>query len=355
MLVSAVVAALGWAGTYASQGFRPQTVSFVLLAVTLIVWRRVQQGSTRTPWWLVALSWVWACLHGLWFLGPLVGLVVVAGMALDRARPWPVLGRLALVPVASVAVAAATPVGPRLLGAPFTVNAYAGLVSEWRPPDVHEPYVAATVLLVALTALGWARSQHRATWADVLLWAMALGWTLLYARTVAVGAVIATPLAAQALAGLVPVPEDPGARRLERILLPASAALAIVVGAVLAPTTAAVAGGMPTALDAALERLPAGTVVLDDDSAGGWLLLTHPHVRPVIDTRTYLFDVPYIRAYMDARAVRSGWQDFIARTGARAALLREGDPLVPALTGEPGWAVSGQSGGWVLLVAPGGR
>ena len=213
--------------------------------------------------------------------------------------------RLLLVPVASVAVAALTPVGPRLLTAPFTVNTYAGLVSEWRPPDVHEPYVAATVLLVALTALGWARAPHRASWADVLLWGMALGWTLLYARTVAVGAVIATPLAARALAELLPLPEDRGAARLERVLLPVSAAAAIVLAAVLAPSAAGVAGGMPTGLAGALDRLPADTVVLNDDAAGGWLLLTHPDLHPVIDTRTYLFDVPYIEAYIDARGVRS--------------------------------------------------
>jgi hypothetical protein len=354
-LVSGVVAAVGWSGTYASQGFRPQTVSFVLLVVTLVVWRRVQHGSTRTPWWLVPLSWVWACSHGLWFLGPLIGLTVVVGLAIDRSRPWRDLGRLLLVPVASVAVAALTPIGPRLLTAPFTVNAYAGLVSEWRPPDVHEPYVAAAVLLVALTALGWARSSHRASWADVLLWGMALGWTLLYARTVAVGAIIATPLAAQALARLIPLPADRGAARLERVLLPVSAAAAIVLAGVLASSAAGAAGGMPTGLDSAIARLPADTVVLDDDSAGGWLLLAHPQVRPVIDTRTYLFDVPYIQSYIDARGVTAGWQDFVARTGARAAVLKDGDPLVPALTGDLGWSVSDRADGWALVVAPSGQ
>ena len=56
----------------------------------------------RTPWWLVGLSWVWACCHGLWFLGPLVGLVVVVGLALDRARPRAELLRLLAVPLLSV-------------------------------------------------------------------------------------------------------------------------------------------------------------------------------------------------------------------------------------------------------------
>lgn len=351
-LIAGVAAALGWAGTFASQGFRPQTVSFVLLVVTLIAWRRVQQGSPRTPWWLVALSWVWACSHGLWFLGPLVGLAVVAGLALDRSRGRRDLLRLLLVPVGSIVVAALTPIGPRLLTAPLTVNAYAGLVSEWRPPDVHEPYVAATVLLLAVVALGWARSTRRASWSDVLLWGMALGWALLYARTVAVGAVIATPLAAQSLAGLLPVPDDPAGRRLERTLLPLSALAAVLVAAVIAPSVAGAAGGMPTGLASAIGRLPADTVVLNDDVAGGWLLLNHPQLRPVIDTRTYLFDVPYIESYTAARGLRPGWPGFVTRTGARAAVLRVADPMVSALTGQLGWTVAASAGGWSLVVAP---
>lgn len=351
-LIAGVVAATGWIGTFASQGFRPQTVSFIFLVVSLIAWRRIQQGSTRPPWTLVALSWLWACCHGLWFLGPLVGFAVVAGLALDRSRSRRDLIRLLLVPLASIAVAALTPVGPRLLGAPFTVNAYAGLVSEWRPPDVHEPYVAATVLLVAVTALGWARATQRASWADVLLWGMALGWTLLYARTVAVGAVMAAPLAARALTYLLPVPEDRGGVRLERVLLPLSAAAAVLLAVVLAPSVAGRAGGMPTGLDDAIDTLPADTVVLDDDAVGGWLLLEHPRVHPVIDTRTYLFDVPYIEAYLNARGARPGWQDFVTRTGARAALLREGEALVPVLTDDLGWTVSASADGYVLVVAP---
>ena len=133
-LTAGIVATVGWAGTYASQGFRPQTVSFVLLAVTLLVWDRVRRGDSGTPWWLIGLSWVWACLHGLWFLGPLVGLTVVLGLALDRSRSRRELLRLLAVPVASLAAACATPIGPSLLTTPLTVNAYAGLVSEWRPP-----------------------------------------------------------------------------------------------------------------------------------------------------------------------------------------------------------------------------
>lgn len=348
-----LVAVLGWAGTYASQGFRPQTVSFVLLALTLLAWDRVRSGHAGTPWWLVPLTWVWACSHGLWFLGPLAGAAVVAGLAVDRARDRRTLLRLAAVPVAGLVAGALTPVGPRLLAAPLTVLAYADLVTEWRPPDIHEPYVAATVGLVAVTALGWARARERPSGHEVLLWLMALGWTLLYARTVAVGAVIAAPLAARALAGLLPVPADGAARRAERLAVLGGCLAAAAVAAVLAPGVAARPGGVPTRLGPALEALPAGTVVLNDDGVGGWLLLEHPRLHPVIDTRTYLFDVPYIRAYQAARGGLRGWPAFVERTGATAALLREGDPLLPLLGETLGWREEAHAEGFVLSRPPG--
>jgi hypothetical protein len=297
---------------------------------------------------------VWACCHGLWFLGPLVGLVVVVGLAADRARPRAELLRLLTVPLLSVAVAALTPVGPRLLTLPFTVNSYARLVTEWRPPDVHEPYVAATVGLLAVTAIGWSRNSRRVPWADVLLWGMALGWTVLYARTVALGAVIVAPLAAGALEGLLAPPVDRAAARLERWLVPASVVVAVTLAAILAPSVAARPGGVPLALGAAIDRLPEGTVVLDDDALGGWLLLEHPRVSPIIDTRTYLFDVPYIEDYIRTRGAQGDWQGFVERVGATAAILPDGEALTTALPERLGWRVVQRADGYTLLVAPEG-
>ncbi len=147
---------------------------------------------------------------------------------------------------------------------------------------------------------------------------MALGWTLLYARTVALGAVIVAPLAAGALEGLLAPPVDRAAARLERWLVPASVVVAITLAAFLAPSVAARPGGVPLALDAAIDRLPEGTVVLNDDALGGWLLLEHPGVSPVIDTRTYLFDIPYIEDYIRTRGARG------RLAGLRRAHRRDG-------------------------------
>ena len=73
---------------------------------------------------------------------------------------------------------------------------------------------------------------------------------------------------------------------------------------------------MPAGLDAALDRLPAGTVVLNEYGLGGYLRYRHPDLVPVIDERTELFAVDYVEAYLDARGAKPGWTDFLQRTGA---------------------------------------
>ena len=184
------------------------------------------------------------------------------------------------------------------------------------------------------------------------MWLMALGWTLLYARTVAVGAVIAAPLAAAALQRLLGRQRDHGPGRLEGVTVAASTVVAIALAAVLVPTIASRPVGMPDALDSSLRQLPAGAVVLNDDAVGGWLLLEHPELKPVIDTRTYLFEVPYIKRYMGARAAQGDYPAFIRETGATAALLRRGDSLAEALQSRDGWTVVASDNRYVLLRAP---
>lgn len=353
VLAAATAAVVGWFGAWSSLGQRPQTMSFVLLAVTLAAWARALDGDLRPRWWLVPLTWVWASCHGLWFVGPLVGFVVVVGALLDGGHPRRALLRLAAVPVLSVLAACLTPIGPAILVQPLTVNAYAGLVSEWVPPDVHEPNVAAVVALLALVVVGTARRPGRTGWAEVLLWVVALGWTLLYMRTVALGAVIVAPLAARQLGALLPRDPAGSLRRAERWLAGGSAVLAVALAALVAPRVAATPVGMPTDLDARLAALPAGTVVFDEDHVGGWMLLEHPSLRPVLDTRTYLYDASWIADYIRARDGGAPLDAFLGRTGASAALLRPERAAVDDLEHRLGWREVGRGAEFVLLVAPG--
>ena len=134
ILASVVIAALASLAMMGSLTPRPQLVTFALTAIFVDVWLRTAEDG-RPRWWLVAVSWVWACSHGMWFLGGVVGLVIVGGLALDRAYPARQLGRLALVPVLCLLAGALTPVGPRLLASPFQVSDVTRYIIEWQPPS----------------------------------------------------------------------------------------------------------------------------------------------------------------------------------------------------------------------------
>ena len=115
---------------------RPHLVSFLFLAITLHAWLGTAR-DLRPRWWLLALSWVWACSHGMWLLGPMVGLAVIGGLLLERRLPTGRLARLLAVPVGSVVAAALTPAGPGLVLVPFTTRGTSQqYIAEWGVPVV---------------------------------------------------------------------------------------------------------------------------------------------------------------------------------------------------------------------------
>ena len=109
--------------------------------------------------------------------------------------------------------------------------------------------------------------------------------------------------------------------------LVASLVISGVLAAVVLPATTATPDRMPAGLDAALDRLPAGTVVFDEYGLGGYLRYRHPDLVPVIDERTELFTVDYVEAYLSARGAKPGL-DRLRRAdgshgGSRACRLRD--------------------------------
>ena len=109
-LPAAVTTVLVVLAASASLTARPQLVSFALLAVVVTAWLRTEQDH-RVRWWLVPLVWVWSLCHGFWFIGAGYGVLFVAGFALGRRMPRPVLLRQAALAVASFAVVALSPIG----------------------------------------------------------------------------------------------------------------------------------------------------------------------------------------------------------------------------------------------------
>jgi len=136
-------------------------LSLIFLAVTLGAWWRTT-SDLRVRWWLVPLTWLWAMSHGLWPVGIGLGVLMVLGLLLDRRVNVRQSLRMLLVPLASLVAAGVTPIGPKLLLAPFTVGSNArNFVGEWQSPTIRQPVTVITLILIALVVLAWIRSSHK--------------------------------------------------------------------------------------------------------------------------------------------------------------------------------------------------
>jgi len=353
--VPAIIAALaGLIGTGGSLSERPQLVSFVLLAVTVGAWWK-SAGDLKPRWWLVPMTFLWACSHGLWGVGVLLGLAVIAGLALDRRLDRHTAMRLLAVPALSVVAAALTPVGPRLLLTPFQVSTNVSqFVQEWQPTDPRNIFAAVTLAMIALTLIPWVRGTSPRPWWQLALAGSAVVLSLAMSRTVPVGSIIAVPLLASALQEQRGHPATPLTRRSASAWIGLVTAAA-VVAVPIAGTVAQRPSGWPEGLRPQLAALPAKTVVLNDFAAGGWLLWAEPQLTPVIDLRSEIYSAEYIRDYIRAEDVGQGWQRFLDRTSPRYALLRAGASLTAALREQLGWTSVGGDAGYVLLKAPPAR
>jgi hypothetical protein len=343
---ASLAASMCLVGASLSFGPRPQLASFFFAAIVTTVWLRTMD-DLRPRWWLVPLSWLWACTHGMWFVGVVIGVLVTVGLVLDGRLSRSTALRLSLVPLASVIAAAATPVGPKLVLAPLATSKMAEFVTEWQPPDLTEFVPAVAILALALVVGTWARGP-RQSWSDVLLLGLAFGWVLLSYRTIAMGVTIAAPLVAGAIQSWLPEER----LRVPRWERPAgiAAVTAILVGLTIAAPSRE---GSPleelAQINAALSGLPPGTVVYNEYTLGGWLEWRHRNVSPTVDGMTDAYEVDHIAAYVDTKRLEPGWREFVAGAKAEYALLERDARLAAALAETGEWRVVVQESDYVLL------
>lgn len=348
-LTAALATLVAFLGMSATLTPRPQLASFILLLIVTSAWLQTAK-DLRPRWWLIPASWLWACSHGMWFSGIIVGAVVVVGLILDRRIRGAIALRLIAIPVASLLVAAVTPAGPGLLLSPFAVGGITQYITEWATPSIHDLSPAATAVMIATVALVWARGRQ-ASWTHLILLLVAAGWALLSARTVTLGAAMTAPLLAAALQSLLPE-HPPAVGRRELAALGAGVVACLVVVAILLPGSTGTPANVPNALNASLDRLPPHTVIFNDFLLGGWLLWRHPNLEPVLDGRAEAFPKSQFEGYIKTSQAGAGWQDFLEKTSATFALVKEGSPLATALDERLHWRSLGRDDGYVLLTAP---
>ncbi len=349
-LPATMAAMAAWIAAYGSLAERPQLISFILLAVVVRAWWTTL-GDGQARWWLVPLTWVWACCHGLWIVGVAFGVLAVIARIADHPSTWRASLRLLLVPLGSLAAAALTPLGPALALNPFRVNAaVSNYVQEWQPATVRNPLLAIFLATALAVVVLWARAG-RTPPSRILIFVAAVLCALWMARLIAVGAILLVPLFAEGLQGLRRRARGGWSHRELRMW--GLMAIATTVAAVaLAPVVAEEPAKVPTALAARLDAIPAGSTILSDHALSGWLMWTHPDLKEAFDLRSEIYSAEWIRRYQSAFAVQPGWQTFVSDTGARYALLPQDSSLGLALGERLAWHDIAEAQGFTLWMAP---
>ena len=348
-LPASLVAALAILGTTESLSPRPQLVGFVALAVVVGAWlRSAEDGKAR--WWLVPVMWLWASSHGTWVAGVSVSAAVVVGMVLDHRPPRAQAIRWAAVVALGAAVTSLTPVGPRLYGSFATVRAVSPYVLEWRHPTLSSVSAIATAALAVLVVVLWVSRRTHPGWTRIALLVVGVAWAALSMRSVAIGAIVLAPLAAEALGAGLGRPRSPVTGG-ERSLLGGALVASLVLAGALAAAGPREPVGVPAALNPSLSALPQGSVVFNSDLLGGWLMWTHPELRQASDTRAELYGPDRARAYLRIVGTAPGWPADFEALHPQAALVEDASPLEAALA-QIGWQVRGRDAGYVLLEPP---
>jgi hypothetical protein len=352
--IAVAVAALAMLGAWPTLTERPQLAGFVLLLPVLGAWWRTAHDH-QPRWWLVPLTWVAACTHGVWATGGAVAALTTLALVLGRELSRREAVRLAALLLACAMAGALTPLGPRLLLTPFQVSSQGRqFVLEWMSSSVRSPNVALTLVMIGVTWVLWIRAQRRLRLWEIGWWLTAILLTLSMQRTVPVGAFLAAPLLASAgeatLARQGSIRAGVGRATMVAWL---SAAVVGALGAV--PVAAArdtEPAGVPTSLASNLRRLPPSTRILVNGDTSGWLLFRAPQLKPVFDLRIEAYSPNEVRRYISAVAAKPGWNEYVADTGITAALVLGTSPISSALQEQLGWARIGTDAGLVLLEAP---
>lgn len=344
IFVATAVAVGGFGGMSMTITARPQSLSLIFTLVAVTGWHAVARDH-RVRLWLVPLTWVWACCHGFWFIAPVLGIVVVIGLLLERAPRGAVLSTSA-VTVLSLAAAALTPVGPRLLTTPFEVSSITGFIEEWQPPSLTMPAFVITAVMTSLLVMSWLTRAH-VDWAELGMVLLAVYLLMSHGRTVSLAAAIVAPLLATGLQSWSPFRRERWTRT-EAGTLIVSVLVGLGLSGLLAVAQPA-SNGFPNRLTAALRALPAGSVVCNHYDTGGWLLYVVPHVVPTIDGRTELYGPSALASYTQFTTGGPGTVDFVRDRGCHSALVKGGSSSEAALLAV-GWSAE-YADGWALLTS----
>jgi hypothetical protein len=339
------------AGVLLPAGFqlRPQIFGMACFAAT--AW--LVAGRHRHPgrlWVVVAITALWANLHGTFFLGPLL---VGVGWLEDRIRHRPSATRMLWVGTASAAATLVNPYGPRVWSYVLGLSldpVIRKTVEEWQPPTIQTYTGVVFFLSVAIVVVLLGRRERPVPWFPLLSLGIFFAVGLAAIRGVYWWAIAAPVFLAGALG------EDELAAERRDPVTPMNAvvlaALGIALASVLVPWLP-YAGReapphrqlsfAPAGITAELHRiLRPGEAIFNAQEWGSWLEFEFPDNRVVTDSRFEVIPNDVWRLNYEVSAGVAGWQRVLDGWSVDVAVLARDQQrgLIPRMKADPEWSLS---------------
>jgi hypothetical protein len=326
----------------------------------LTVWLSARAAGAlldgRVPrWWeVLAVTALWANLHGGWVLVPLgFGLLAAAG-ALDRTRRSLVRPALILV-LAGLVGACLTPFGVRTLVLPLSFTGRTSHIAEWQRTEAFDLWTMGLLLVLGLLVVAWSRRGPRPSVADLVVVGGWAAFGMLAIRNVAPATLMILPIAAASIDRLLPRRGGPPVDRglvITAVITAATAGVAMTLW-VLA-TTDPLTDTQPRRIAAAIAA-DAGSasparVLNEYDASGVLAYFGGPGVILAVDGRADRFEPSWIDTMLEVqRGERDPWP-VLDDLDATHVVTEDGCALQRLLEQDGRWRTVLVDGDYALLV-----
>jgi hypothetical protein len=353
-----------------SWGVRPQTLTWLLVSLWLLILDR-SKGKSLLLWWTLPLMFLWVNLHASYALGLVILALFIVGelvevslglVALQQARPH--LQALALTFLFNLILVPLNPNGVRLYSYPIETlrsRAMQNYIVEWFSPNLHsaEFWPFLLLLLGTIAALAWIPRPVRVH--NILLLLASAYAALFSVRMIPFFILIAVPILSRQLHYWIvlgksgnpecePVGSATNARSARfspKLLLNTAIAAAMIVFVclqvvrVLKQQPLVEQAHFPAGAVAFLKMHPTDGPVFNHYDWGGYLIWRlYPDVRVFIDGRADLYGEHLLKQFADTFQLKGDWKQTLNQWHVKTVVVPANSALAEALGREPGWTIS---------------
>lgn len=353
-----------------SWGVRPQTLTWLLVSLWLLILDR-SQGKRLLLWWTLPLMFLWVNLHASYALGLVILALFIVGqvvevslglVAVQQARPH--LRALALTFLFNLILVPLNPNGVRLYSYPIETlrsRAMQDYIVEWFSPNLHsaEFWPFLLLLLGTIAALAWIPRAVRVH--NILLLLGSAYAALFSMRMIPFFVLIAVPILSRQLhywtvlgksgnLELQPVGSATNAHRTPfspKLLLNTAIAVAMTVfvclrvARVLEQQPLVEQAHFPAGAVQFLKMHPADGPVFNHYDWGGYLIWKlYPEARVFIDGRADLYGEHLLKQFADTLQLKGDWKQTLNQWHVNTVVVPTNSALAQVLRREAGWTIS---------------